>query len=135
MTKTGRVMTMKLVRRGGSILCNPVDDASYWGCTNLYYYARNKLMTIITNANREAILTPDLKAMGSPANDCGQKKHVYSLGGIVLKSPELLFRNLSSPLSLSRNQELQIWYGQDFVDCSEGGNSGTTCVDVYAWYM
>ena len=92
-------------------------------------------MTIITNSNREAILPPDLKAMGSPANDCGQKKHIYSLEGTEHKSPELLFRNLSSPLSLSRNQELQIWYGQDFVDCSESGNSGNTCVDVYAWYM
>lgn len=135
MTKTGRVRTMKLVRRGGSIHCNTADGGSYWGCTNLYYYARNELMTIITNSNRGAILPPDLKGMGSPANDCGQKKHIYSLAGTEHKSPELLFRNLSSPLSLSRNQELQIWYGQDFVDCSEGGNSGTTCVDVYAWYM
>ena len=135
MTKTGRVRTMKLVRRGGSVRCNEDDGSSYWGCTNLHYYASNEFMTIITNANRKAILPPDLKAMGSPANDCEQKKHIYSLEGTGHKSPELLFRSLSTPLSLSRNQELQIWYGQDFIDCSEDGNSGTTCVDVYAWYI
>jgi len=65
-----------------------------------------------------------------------KKKHVYSLEGTGHKSPELVFRNLSSPLSLSRDQELQIWHGQDLAaDCWDGDNTGTVCVDVYAWYI
>ena len=89
-------------------------------------------MTIITNANKESVLPPagDLKAH----RGCDNKKHFYRLDGTSHTSPELVFRDLPNQLSVSRNQELQIWYGQDWIDCSESGNNGTTCVDVYAWY-
>ena len=82
---------------------------------------------------KEALLPPveDLKPDTSLCN----KKHMYSLEETGHKSPELVFRDLSSPLSLPRNQQLQIWYGQDWLTCSEDNNSGTTCVDVYAWYI
>ena len=48
---------------------------------------------------------------------------------------ELLLGNPSSPFRLLKDQELQIWYGQDWIDCSEDGNSGFTCVDAFAWYI
>ena len=134
-TKTGHVNTMKLVHKNGSIHCNPKDGDSYWTCTSSGY--SNKLMTMITNARKEVLLPPteDLEGHrydGAPAS-C-QKPHFYSLGGTGIKSPQLVFRNLSNPLFLSRGQELQIWYGQDLVKCWEEDNTGTTCVDVYAWY-
>ena len=87
-------------------------------------------MTIITDANKKAILPPaeDLKGHS------GIKEHSYSLPGYHHNSTELVFRNLVNPLSVSSNQEMQIWYGQDWMDLGEGDNSGKTCVDVYAWY-
>ena len=93
-------------------------------------------MTIITNASKESVLPPaeDLKYVKASGNECLRKNHFYSLDGISHTSPELVFRDLPKQLSVSRNQELQIWYGQDWIDCSESGNSGVTCVDVYAWY-
>ena len=81
-------------------------------------------MTIITDANKKAILPP--------AEDL--KRHSYSLPGYHHNSTELVFRNLVNPLSVSSNQEMQIWYGQDWIDRGEEDNSGKTCVDVYAWY-
>ena len=129
-TKTGRVKTMKLVHRSGSIHCNPNDVDSYWSCT--HSGVGNKLMTIITNTNKDALLPPTGDLETNPGNG---KKYFYSLKGTGHKSPELVFRTLSNPLSLSRNQELQIWYGQDWVDVSEGNNSGQVCVDVFAWYI
>ena len=125
---------MKLVRKSGSIKCNPVDPASYWGCTNGENYGNNGLMTIITNAKKEAILPPagDLKAHYKA--DCNYKKHFYSLNGTTHKSPELVFGDLTNKVSMLRNQELQIWYGQDWMKCFELDNSGATCVDVYVWY-
>ena len=93
-------------------------------------------MTIVTNANKEAILPPagDLQAYSAEA-ECKYKNHFYSLNGTNHTSSELVFRDLPDPLSVSRNQELQIWYGQDWVDCSEQNNdNGKTCVDVFAWY-
>ncbi len=130
-TKSGRLKTMKLIHKSGSIKCNPNEDASYWGCRYAGSYGNNGLLTIITNANKEAVLPPaeELKV----ATGCN-KKHFYRLHGTHHTSPELVFRDLANQLSVSRNQELQIWYGQDWVDCSDHDNSGTTCVDVYAWY-
>ena len=87
-------------------------------------------MVIITNAKKEAILPP---AEEMKNNYC-TKKHFYRLSGTTHTSPELVFRHLPKKVSVSRNQELQIWYGQDWIDCSEAGNNGKTCIDAYAWY-
>ena len=129
MTKSGRLKTMKLVRRSGSIRCNNIYGESYWSCDNPSY--SGKLMTIVTDSTKTAILPPveDMEAFS------GCVKHFYSLNGTSHKSPELVFRNLSNPLPVSRNQQLQIWNGQDWKKCGESDNSGKTCVDVYAWYV
>ena len=123
---------MKLVHKSGAVSCNSKFDPSYWGCAHPLY-GNDGLLTIITNASKESLLPPagDLKAR----SDClDNKPHFYSLSGTTHTSPELVFSDLSNPLSVSRNQELQIWYGQDWIDNSEDINSGKTCVDVYAWY-
>ncbi|XP_068733825.1 uncharacterized protein [Montipora capricornis] len=133
MTKTGNVTAMKLSHRSGSIKCNSVTGASYWSCTNSFYYANNTFMTIITNANKTALL-PTEKDMKT-VSFCNPEKHFYVLEGINQGSSELVLNIHSNPISLLKNQELQIWYGQDWVNCGEGTNSGTTCVDVFAWYM
>ncbi|KAL9958398.1 hypothetical protein ACROYT_G035404 [Oculina patagonica] len=130
-TKSGRLKTIKLVHISGSVQCSPHYSASYWGCRNSEAYGNNGLLTIITNANKESVLPP----AGDLQTGCGNKKHFYNLDGTHHTSPELVFADLSIPLSVSRNQELQIWYGQDLIDCTEDNNSGTTCVDVYAWYV
>ena len=125
-TKTGFVKAMKLLRRHGSIQCNPRHPPTFWSCSNENHYANNTFMTIITNANKEALL---------PSVENLNNKHYYVLEGVNQGSPELILGNLSRPLRLLRDQQLQIWYGQDLVDNSEGGNNGTTCVDVFAWYV
>ena len=127
---------MKLVHRSGSVKCNPVDDASYWSCTNSNFYANNTFMTIITNANKKALMPTekDLKKFNFGYHPCDQIKHFYVLEGIKQGSSELVLSSHSSPLRLLKNQELQIWYGQDWVKCGEGDKNGTTCVDVFAWY-
>jgi len=89
-------------------------------------------MTIITNAKKEAVLPPaeDLRANGG----C-DKNHFYSLDGTTHTSPEIVYRDLPSKVSVSRSDEMQIWFGQVWIDCSEDNNNdNTTCVDVYALY-
>ena len=133
--KSGRLRAMKLIRKSGSVRCNHVTGSSFWGCTYRAY--NGTLSTIITDADKNAFLPPDEDLEGfdvSQSHECGTEKHFYSLDGTSHNSTVLVFRNLSNPLSVSRDQELQIWYGQDLKDCSERGNSGKTCVDVLAWY-
>jgi len=123
---------MKLVHKSGSVQCGQNNPASYWRCTNQQSHGNNGLMTIITNIKKKAVLSlaEDLKKHDT----CRKEKHFYHLDGTTHLFPELVFRDLSNPLPVSRNQELQIWYGQDWIDCTEGRNNATTCVDVYAWY-
>ena len=118
---SGLLKTMKLVHKSGLIYCNRDYPASYWGCTNQIKYGNNSLMTIITDAKKVAILSPaeELKEW----NGC-PKNHFYSLDGTTHKSPELVFRNLPKKVSVSRNQDLQIWYGQDWIDCEDNKNGG-----------
>ena len=82
-------------------------------------------MTFITNEKKDALLPPA---------ETGGYNYFYSLNGITHTSKELVFGDLPNKVSVSCNQELQIWYGQDWINKSEDNNSGTTCVDVYAWY-
>ena len=137
MTKTGNVTGMKLVHRNGSIKCNKDTGASYWSCTYLDLYANNTFMTIITTADKKALLPKedDLELIKDKNRECSNKKLFYVLEGIKQGSTELVLSSDSSPLRLLKNQELQIWYGQDWVDCSESNNNGTTCVDVFASYL
>ena len=131
-TKSGLLKTMKLVHKSGSIKCNSNDPASYWGCRYAPRYGTNGLMTIITNAKGKVTLPSagELKAH----NGCNKKQHFYSINETHHTSPELVYRDLPNLLPVSRDQEFQIWYGQDWIHCSEDDNNGTTCADVYAWY-
>ena len=130
-TKTGSVKAMKLVHRSGSVKCHADYPPTFWSCSNVNYYESNTFMTIITNAKREALLpsSENLKTRSSG------EKEFYTLDGVNQRSPELILGNLSRPLNLLKDQQLQIWYGQDWVDSSEDNNSGTTCVDIFAWYV
>lgn len=135
--KSGQIKAMKLIHRSGSIRCNRVDEPSYWGC-RYSLYGNNYFMTIITNGNKKSLFPPleNLMAFKSGSNhQCGSKKHFYNPFGVGHKSKELEFSHLVDPISVSRKEELQIWYGQDWMDCSEGENTGQTCVDVFAWYV
>ncbi|XP_044170936.1 uncharacterized protein LOC114970706 [Acropora millepora] len=130
-TKTGIVKAMKLVHRHGSIKCNLNYPPTFWSCGNVRYYANNTFMTIITNAKREALL-PSVENLKTAR--CS-KEHYYVLEQVNQGSPELILGNLSRPLSFLKDQQLQIWYGQDWIDCSEQSNSGASCVDIFAWYV
>ena len=130
-TKTGLVKAMKLVHRNGSIKCDPNSPSTFWSCGNRVGYANNLFTTIITKANREALL-PSSENMISR---CNEKKEAFILDGVDQQSPELILGNLSRPLNLLKDQQLQIWYGQDLIDCSEDNNSGNSCVDIFAWYV
>ena len=68
-TKTGRVRTMKLVHKSGSIRCNTVYGDSFWGCINPASYSSKQFMTIMTNNKGEALLPPIEALKG---NSCGK---------------------------------------------------------------
>ena len=128
-TKSGLLKTIKLVHKSGSLKCNADDPASNWGCTHAQSHGNNVLLTtIITNSKKETVL-PSAGDLNANYNH-----HSYHINGITHTSPELVFPDPPNKVLVSRSQEFQIWFGQDWIDLSEENNSGTTCVDVYAWY-
>ena len=129
-TKTGLVKAMKLVHKSGSIKCNSMKPSTFWSCSSVKLYPKNSFMTIITHSNREALLPSQekLKLLRST------KKHYYVLEGVNQGTLELILGSVSVSPSLLKDQQLQIWYGQDWVDFSEDNNDGATCVDIFAWY-
>ena len=132
-TKTGLVKAIKLVHRNGSIKCHSNYPSTFWSCGNIDAYAKNTFMTIITNAKREALLPSVENLYGT--RGCKTGNYFYILDEVNQGSLELILGNLSRPLNSLKDHQLQIWYGQDWVGCSEDNNSGTTCVDIFAWYM
>ena len=130
--KSGRLKAMKLIYKSGGVTCNPYFSTTFWGCRH-EEYGNNALLTVITDANKKTVMPP-VEFLKTSSERCGSKKDFYSLDGTTHSSPELVFPDLSIPLSVSRDQELQIWYTHDLIDCTEDNNSGETCVDVYGWY-
>lgn len=128
---SGLIYTFKLVYRSGSLSCDDRYPVSYWGC-DVHSWGDKKLLTVLTDSSKTALLLADYS---KNEDHCGYKYYSYQISGIGVNSPELLFNNLPTPLSVSVGKEFQIWYGQDLIDCSEGNNAGQTCADVYAWYV
>ena len=62
----------------------------------------------------------------------GKVTPLYNMPGYNSNSKVLEFKNIVTPLNVSSGYEMRIWYGEDFVDKSEGDNNEEkTCVDVY----
>lgn len=88
-----------------------------------------QLLTLITFSNRTVLPLAEYYV-----DKPGVSYYSYQLNGTGVDSPELVFNNLSPPLSVSVGQEFQVWYAHDLTNSSEINNYGATCVDVYAWY-
>ncbi|XP_078374669.1 uncharacterized protein LOC144658185 isoform X1 [Oculina patagonica] len=127
----GSIYTFKLVHKTGSLTCGE-DSApkSHWGCVHPFF-GDKQLLTVITYPNKTAL---PIAEYTRDNRNCGAFYYSYNIDGMDPNSPELVFNNLSPPLSVSIGQMFHIWYGEDLLDCTEFDNSGETCADVYAWY-
>ena len=117
----GSVNAVKLVHVSGDVTCGVQGGAQAWskfGCDK----TRNELLTVITTSEND-ILLPE------------SQQFVYTLPGHYADSEEIVLAEILSPLLLSSEQELRIWYGEDLMDDHDIDNGGNSCVDVYAKYM
>ena len=83
-------------------------------------------MTLVTFQNRTRL--QPARIFGTPCNP------QYSINGSSLNSTSLSFEPFDIPLAAAVDDNFQIWFGQDFTNCSEENNAGVICVDVYALY-
>ena len=114
---------IKLVHRSGYVSCAE-NGGSNWGCR-----ARGtSLAMIITDAkNRIIYPSPRLATVTSGG--------WYTLPGYTSSSPELILTDFGNPKYLITNEKLRIWYGEDLKSGTESDNHGSTCMDIYAYFI
>ena len=130
-SKAGNIITFKLTYRSGYVTCDARKSSfhSKWGCL-WNRFIPNQMATLITDKNRNLLL-PKSDFL-SDYRDC----KFYSLPWATTESPQLLFDNFSTPLTVETNQEFQIWYSEDLFKWGYGDNGyEKTCVAVYGLYV
>ena len=101
---------------------------SYWGC-NENPATGPGVNVVITNLSNHILLPPN-QFIGDVTN----QQTWYKIPGYNSLSPELVLSVFLNPISLSSNQVLRLWYGEDLENQFEGNNGGRVCVDVYSTY-
>ena len=95
-------------------LLNPSYQSKWGSLWNLFI--PNQMATFITDKNRNLLL---LKSDFLPDYwDC----KFYSLPWATAESLQLLFDNLSTPLTVETNQEFEIWFSEDLFKWGYGDN-------------
>ena len=122
---SGKLASVKLVHVYGYVACaRGAIYQSYWGC-GPQSSLKTKVDAVITTLGG-SVLLPSSQFITD-------KKHKWSLiPGYNSLSPELVLSAFSNPPSVTRGQELRLWYGEDLANSSESDNGGTSCCDVYA---
>ena len=113
----GHIDAVKLVHLHGKVSCDVSRNRlSNWGCGG------ESLMVFLTNSSDD-ILIP--KVVGG-----GRK---YNIKGYRSNSPEIIWKNFTTPIRFTSEQELRLRHGKDLVGIDMG--NGTSCTDVFALYL
>ena len=126
----GRLAAIKLVWRYGYVSCATGWNSfwSYWGC-NENPATDPRVNIVITNLSNHILLPPN-QFIGDVTN----QQTWYKIPGYNSLSPELVLSVFLNPISLSSNQVLRLWYGEDLENQYERDNGGRVCADVYSTY-
>lgn len=130
----GRIITFKLTYLNGSMSCskNKASLKSNWGCRYSKLLGNTLMGTQVTSSNKTRLL-PKAEHLKGEAG-CLQLSY-YHLPWATIDSSELVFDNLSSPLAVTANEEFQVWFGEDLLNCADDDNGPEkTCARVYGLY-
>ena len=128
---SGSIINFKLTYLSGSVNCYAPNPGykSNWGC-KYPSISTHPMGTHITDSNRNHVLPKDEYLNGGPG--CGYYKFPWA----TPDSPELIFDDFAVPMSVISDQEFQLWFGEDLVNCGESDNGlKKTCAEVYGLYV
>ena len=111
------VTSFMLVHRSGKVTCNK-RQYSYWGCV-----PNNANLGVLLTDQNNKILAPEASTVG--------KGVWYNLAGYSSSSAVLVFSAKKKPQCVFANNELRLWYSEDWRGHTERDNGGKTCADVY----
>lgn len=133
---SGHVITFKLIYQSGYLQCSSLDShRSHWGCSHPIVPAGYNMGIHITDSQRKRLLPKDEFMKDAESSDCLLRLY-YSLPGLTIDSPELLFDNFTTPLPVTVGEEFQIWFAEDFGNCLESDNEPeATCAEVFGLFV
>jgi len=129
----GQIITFKLTYLNGSVSCFKEWSIlkSNWGCRHPILNSTN-MGTHITYSNKTRLLPKTEYLKG----DSGCLQLYYHLPWVTIDSSELVFDNLSAPLAVSANEEFQVWFAEDLINCGDEDNGvEKTCARVHGLYV
>ena len=123
----GKVAAVKLVHLYGYVTCHKynANNWSFWGCG---HRQKDFVGVVVTRSNNRIIL-PANQFIGNRAGKWSKLPRYNSF------SPEVILSVFYSPLPLSAQTQLRLWYAEDLVNYTEGDNAGRVCTDVYVLYV
>ena len=61
--------------------------------------------------------------------------HWALIPGYNSRSPELVMSIYDTPVAVTADQELRVWFTEDLDNIVTGDNYGRVCADVYGYFM
>ena len=125
---SGKIAAIKLVHLSGYVSCavGSILNWSFWGCGNHAGILQKHVSVTITTSSNALLFPPN-------AFFTFGHGRWSELPGYDSFSPEIILPRFS-PYSVSSDQELRLWYGEDLVAHTEVDNGGLVCCDVYVLY-
>ena len=120
MKKNGTVFAIKLEHVSGSIRVNADVRDTYWGVFPFQGYS-DVISTLVTRINK-VILAPKIDFSTGDL-------YSFKIAGYHHKSPNLVMEVAS--FHVSENEQLAVWFAEDFFSYNDSNNSGNHCVDIY----
>lgn len=116
-----RLVAIRLRHISGYVTCNKNKKirATKWGCNMENCHEKPCFSTVITKPNKELLVPREIDQYGK-----------YHLDGFSLDDEVFFSRTRYGGWNLTAGDELQVWYGFDWMDLGEAVNQGRHCVDV-----
>ena len=119
----GKLAAVKLVYLHGYVTCavnSPTPLWSFWGCGNKPSVINHVNVVIKTSSNSIILPPSQFFTLGR-----GKWSEIH---GYILSF-------ISGSHSVHAGENLRLWYGEDYLNWTEGYNDGRVCCDVYALYV
>ena len=125
----GNLMKIKLVHLYGYVTCLVGHDNywSHWGCGYHLFNGNPDYTDVSLTTESDAILFP-------PSQIVRSDKWTL-VPGYNSRSPEIVMSIYDTPVAVTKDQELRVWYTEDLMNGHEHDNGGRVCADVFGYFM
>lgn len=122
-------MEIKLVHLYGYVSCLVGHDSkwSHWGCGYHVLDGNQDYIGVSLTTGSDAILFPP--------SQIGRSDKWTLVPGYNSRSPEIVMSIYDTPVAVTKDQELRLWYTEDLTNGYEINNGGRVCADVFGYFM